>query len=180
MGEMRYAPKKLEGYTAYGTQAQMGGKLVLKEEIIFAVLDVTQRRMVVGQRRFGQPTGPIFKGPIGCLEIQVTNQQPTLHNTPEQQLSDLHRAGSLVSRLRLSNKLSSPTGSSVRLTPWCIQPVGFRSGRVIFQRFYFVLCAILVLDGFTCGAGRLYKLATSLPQPDFLRTAAKYMNERVL
>ena len=68
--------------------------------------EVTQRRVLITYRRFGQSTGPIFKGkeiplkmgPISCPETSVEDYHSWLRNIPEVRISHLYSGGSLMSR----------------------------------------------------------------------------------
>jgi hypothetical protein len=46
-------------------------------------------------------TRPLKVGSMCCPEISVTNYQPTSHNIPGGRKSQLHRSGSLISRVGL-------------------------------------------------------------------------------
>jgi hypothetical protein len=62
--------------------------------------DVTLRLVVIPDGRFGQPSGPIFKGQEiqGCPETSVSNDHQALRNIPEERRSHVLRGGNLKQR----------------------------------------------------------------------------------
>jgi hypothetical protein len=120
---------------------------------------VTQKQLVVGYRRFGTtyrshlqwPSSPrrtssyltLKMGPIGRRETSVTTYHSTLRNTPEDQISYLHRDGNLKSYTCGRVNAKSDEG------PYRFQPHTecFIPNRLIFQtdpQIIFIIISTLI------------------------------------
>jgi len=66
--------------------------------------DVTQRRLIVIYRRFGQP---LNMGTIGCPETSLSHYQSTPRAIPKERRSHLDSSRSLQLRIATSTALSS-------------------------------------------------------------------------